>query len=318
MDVPAHLMPEARVERGKGRRLNARHRESLWFYLIISPWLVGLLLLLAGPMVYSIYLSFTDWNLFNAPEWVGLDNYVRLFTRDRNFGMALGNTFYYTLLYVPLNIVISLAVAYLLNKRLPGMRFFRTVIYLPYVVPVVATTMVFRWIFAPTNGQLNSLLALFGVVGPAWLLDPGWVKPALVIMSLWGMGSSVVFLLAGMQGIPTEMYEAAAIDGAGERQRFFNITLPMLSPVIFFNMIMSIISSLQTFTQIYILNADPNTPNNAINMIIPYLFDNAFRFNKMGYASAIAWVLFLIIFVFTLLVIRSSSVWVFYESEMKK
>ncbi|MBN8633823.1 MAG: sugar ABC transporter permease [Anaerolineae bacterium] len=316
-DAPAHLANRARTAQPK-RRLTARRRESLWFYLIISPWLVGLLLLLAGPMVYSIYLSFTDWNLFNAPEWIGLDNYVRLFTRDRNFGMALGNTFYYTLLYVPLNIVLSLGVAYLLNKRLPGMRFFRTVIYLPYVVPVVATTMVFRWVFAPTNGQLNSFLALIGITGPAWLLDPLWVKPALVLMSLWGMGSSVVFLLAGMQGIPSEMYEAASIDGASERQRFFNITLPMLSPVIFFNMIMSIISSLQTFTQVYILNADPNTPNNAINMIIPYLFDNAFRFNKMGYASAIAWMLFIIIFVFTLVVIRSSSMWVFYESEMKK
>jgi multiple sugar transport system permease protein len=146
----------------------------------------------------------------------------------------------------------------------------------------------------------------------------GYLTIALIIMSLWGVGSSVVFLLAGMQGIPPELYEAAAIDGAAERNQFFKITLPMLSPVIFFNMIMGIIASLQTFTQIYILNADPNTPSNAIVMIIPYLFDNAFRFNKMGYASAIAWVLFVIIFVFTLFMIRSSSAWVFYESEMKQ
>lgn len=304
--------------RGVVGRLSARQREGLWFYLIISPWLIGLLLLLAGPMLYSIYLSFTDWNLFNAPRWVGLDNYVRLFTRDRVFGYALGNTFTYTFLYVPLNIVLSLGIAYLLNKRLPGMRFFRTVIYLPYVVPVVATTMVFRWVFAPDNGLLNSFLRLLEIDGPAWLLDPGTVKYALVIMSLWGLGSGVVFLLAGMQGIPVELYEAASIDGASEWHRFFRITLPMLSPVIFFNMIMSIIGSLQTFTQVYILSADPNTPNNAIVMIIPYLFDNAFRFNKMGYASAIAWVLFVIIFVFTLLIIRSSSAWVFYENEMKR
>jgi multiple sugar transport system permease protein len=142
------------------RRLNARQREGLWFYLIISPWLIGLLLLLAGPMLYSVYLSFTNWDLFSQPEWIGQDNYVRLFTRDRTFGSALFNTFYYTLLYVPLNIVLSLGIAYLLNKRLPGMRFFRTVIYLPYVVPVVATTMVFRWVFAPANGLLNSVLTL--------------------------------------------------------------------------------------------------------------------------------------------------------------
>ena len=316
----AHARAQSPAHAGRWwqRRLTARHRESIWFYLIISPWLIGLLLLLVGPMIYSVYLSFTDWNLFNPPQWVGLDNYVRLFTRDRTFGSAVSNTFYYTLLYVPLNIVLSLGVAYLLNKRLPGMRFFRTVIYLPYVVPVVATTMVFRWVFAPSNGLLNGFLGIFGVTGPAWLLDPGWVKIALIIMSLWGVGSSVVFLLAGMQGIPSELYEAAAIDGAAERQRFFRITLPMLSPVIFFNMIMGIIASLQTFTQIYILNADPNTPSNSIVMIIPYLFDNAFRFNKMGYASAIAWILFIIIFALTLLVIRWSSAWVFYESEMKR
>ncbi len=311
-------LSDTSVIRRARKPLKARQRESIWFYLIISPWLIGLLLLLAGPMVYSLYLSFTSWDLFNAPEWVGLDNYIRLFTRDRTFGSAIGNTFIYTFLYVPLNIIFSLAIAYLLNKRLPGMRFFRTVIYLPYVVPVVATTMVFRWVFAPDNGLLNGFLGAFGVDGPAWLLNPSWVKFALVIMSLWGVGSSVVFLLAGMQGIPSELYEAAAIDGASERHHFFRITLPMLSPVIFFNMIMSIIASLQTFTQVYILSADPNTPNNAIVMIIPYLFDNAFRFNKMGYASAIAWVLFVIIFVFTLLVIRSSSAWVFYENEMKR
>lgn len=303
---------------GRARRLSSRQRETIWFYLIISPWLVGLLLLLAGPMIYSIFLSFTDWDLFSAPEWVGLDNYVRLFTRDRTFGYALRNTFAYAFLYVPLNMILSLGIAYLLNKRLPGMRFFRTVIYLPYLVPVVATTMVFRWVFAPDNGLLNGFLGIFGVDGPAWLLEPDWVRVALVMMSLWGVGSSVVFLLAGMQGIPSELYEAAAIDGASERQHFFKITLPMLSPVIFFNTIMSIIASLQTFTQVYILNADPNTPSNAIVMIIPYLFDNAFRFNKMGYASAIAWVLFVIIFVFTLLVIRSSSAWVFYENEVKR
>lgn len=318
MAVSQAGVEDSNLTRRSAKPFNARQRESIWFYLIISPWLVGLLLLLVGPMVYSIYLSFTDWNLFNAPEWVGLDNYIRLFTRDRTFGYAVGNTFFYTFLYVPLNVVLSLGIAYLLNKRLPGMRFFRTVIYLPYVVPVVATTMVFRWVFAPDNGLLNGFLSIFGVDGPAWLLNPSWVKIALVIMSLWGVGSSIVFLLAGMQGIPTELYEAAAIDGATERHHFFKITLPMLSPVIFFNMIMSIIGSLQTFTQVYILSADPNTPNNAIVMIIPYLFDNAFRFNKMGYASAIAWVLFVIIFVFTLLIIRWSSAWVFYENEMKR
>src|SRR5512145_985611 len=247
LDASALVTKQNNLQRRWGlRHLSSRQREGLWFYAIISPWLVGLLLLLAGPMVYSIYLSFTNWNLFTPPEWAGLDNYLRLLTRDRTFGYALTNAFLYTFLYVPLNIVFSLGIAYLLNKRLPGMRIFRTIIYLPYIVPVVATTMVFRWVFAPDNGLLNGFLSFFGVDGPAWLLDPGWIKPALVIMSLWGLGSSVVFLLAGMQGIPSELYDAAAIDGATERHRFFRVTLPMLSPVIFFNMIMSIIGSLQT------------------------------------------------------------------------
>jgi multiple sugar transport system permease protein len=169
--TPQNALASADAVNVSRRRMRARQREWLWFYLIISPWLVGLIVLLAGPMVYSIYLSFTDWNLFQPPKWIGLDNYVRLLTRDRTFGNALSNTFIYTMLYVPLNLALSLGIAYLLNKRLPGMRFFRTVIYLPYVVPVVATTMVFRWVFAPENGLLNSFLRVVGIDGPAWLLD---------------------------------------------------------------------------------------------------------------------------------------------------
>ena len=295
--------------------LTNRQREAMWFYIIISPWLFGFLVLLAGPMIYSFYLSFTKWDLFTSPEFVGLDNYVRLLTRDRIFKKTIFNTFYYAVFSVGINMFLSVIVAYFLNKRLPGMRFFRTVIYIPSVVPVVAMTMVFTWVFAPDAGLLNQFLALFGIDGPAWLLSADSVKMGLVLMSLWGVGGSIILLLAGLQGIPTELYEAASIDGATESDRFFKITLPMLSPVIFFNLVMGIIGSLQTFTQVFILTG--GGPNNESQMMVPYLFDNAFRFFKMGYASAIAWVLFIIILILTVLVMRWSSMWVFYENEVK-
>jgi multiple sugar transport system permease protein len=295
--------------------LTNRQREALWFYIIISPWILGFLVLLAGPMVYSFYLSFTEWDLFTAPQFVGFDNYIKLLTRDKVFAKTIYNTFYYAILSVGLNTVLSIIIAYFLNKRLFGMRFFRTAIYIPSVVPVVAMSMVFTWIFAPDTGLLNQFLANFGIDGPAWLLSADWVKLGLVVMSLWGVGGSIILLLTGLQGIPVELYEAAAIDGATETDRFFKITLPLLSPVIFFNLVMGIIGSLQTFAQVFILTG--GGPNNTSQMMVPYLFDNAFRFFKMGYASAIAWILFVIILALTLLVMRWSSVWVFYENEVK-
>ncbi|MCA1954939.1 MAG: sugar ABC transporter permease [Anaerolinea sp.] len=295
--------------------MKLRAKETLWFYLLVSPWLVGFIGLTLGPMLYSFYLGFTDWDLFNAPRWVGLDNFVRLFTQDRIFGKALLNTFYYAGLSIPLGLTASLAVAWLLNKPLAGMRIFRTLYYIPALVPAVATSLIFQRLLAPNSG-LNQLLALVGIQGPAWLLDPLWVKPALVLMSLWGVGGGTVLLLAGMQGVPVEFYEAAAMDGANQTQMFFKITLPMLSPVLFFNLITGLIGAMQTFTQVYIMTG--GGPNNASLMIVPYLFDNAFRFYHMGYASAIAWVLFVLILLLTLLVFRSSSAWVYYESEVKR
>lgn len=295
--------------------MKLRSKEALWFYILISPWLMGFLALTLGPMLYSLYLGFNEWDLFTAPRWVGLANYTRLFAQDRIFWKALGNTFYYAGLAVPLGMIAALGIAYLLNKPLRGMRVFRTLYYIPALVPAVATSLIFQRLLAPAVG-VNQLLALIGIRGPAWLLDPAWVKPALVLMSLWGVGGGTVLLLAGMQGIPAEFYEAAAIDGASTGQMFFKITLPMLSPVLFFNLITGMIGAFQTFTQVYIMTG--GGPNNASTMIVPYLFDNAFRFYRMGYASAIAWVLFILIMIFTLLVLRSSSVWVYYESEVKR
>ena len=293
-----------------------KKREAIWFYIMVSPWVIGFLVFTLGPMIYSAYLSLTNWDLFSAPKFIGFKNYVDLFTKDRIFWKTVGNTFYYAFISVFLGMAASLWIANLLNKPFKGMRIYRTLLYIPATVPVVASSLLFIKLLAPDAGLVNQFLGLFGIDGPPWLLSPDWVKPALILMSLWGVGGGVTLLLAGMKGIPAEFYEAAAIDGANSRQQFFQITLPMLSPVIFFNLVMGLIGSLQIFTEIYIVTG--GGPNNASKMIVPYLFDNAFRWYKMGYASAIAWILFAITLVFTALVFRSSNLWVYYESEIKR
>jgi len=293
-----------------------KKREAIWFYIMVSPWVIGFLIFTLGPMIYSFFLSLTNWDLFTTPQFIGFKNYVDLFTKDKIFWKTLRNTLYYAILSVILWTIISLYLANLLNKPFKGMRTYRTLLYIPATVPVVATALLFSRMFAPDSGLVNRFLALFGINGPPWLLHPDWVIPALILMSLWGVGAGVTLLLAGMKGIPVEFYEAAAMDGANSRQQFFKITLPLLTPVIFFNLVMDVIGSLQTFTQVYILTR--GGPNNASQMIVPYLFDNAFRWYKMGYASAIAWILFAISLIFTALIFRSSSLWVHYESEIKK
>ncbi|NRQ32409.1 sugar ABC transporter permease [Nonomuraea sp. NN258] len=298
-----------------------RRSEALWFYLMAGPWIVGFVVLTLGPMIVSVWLSMTDWDLFSEPAFIGLDNYVKLFTADPIFWKVLGNTAFYAFLSVPLGMAASLGIAYLLNKPLRLMRVFRTAIYLPTLVPLVATSILFVWIFAPDTGLINTFLALFGIDGPAWLLDEDSVKPALIIMSVWQVGTAVLLLLAGMQSIPKHLYEAAALDGAGPVRQFWHVTLPMLTPVIFFNLVMGIIGAFQVFAQVYIMTESGGTfggPDNASQMVVPLLFQHAFKFNHMGYASAIAWVLFAILLLLTLVVIRSSSLWVFYESEVKR
>ncbi|MEQ7010893.1 sugar ABC transporter permease [Actinopolymorpha sp. B17G11] len=291
-------------------------REALWFYLMASPWIVGFVVFLAGPMVASLYLSMTDYDLLTPPEWVGLDNYVRMFGEDPLFWKVLRNTAFYTFLSVPVSTVLSVALAALLHKPLPGMRFYRTVVYLPALVPLVASAMLFTWVLAPDAGLINRGLGLLGIEGPAWLLSETWVIPALILMSIWSVGTGVVLLLAGMQGIPPELIEAATIDGASPRQRFFRIVLPMLSPVILFNVVMGLIGAFQVFSQVYILTG--GGPNNASQMLVPYVFEEGFQNYRMGYASALSWLLFAVIMICTAVVFRSSSRWVFYESEVAR
>ncbi|MFI5734893.1 carbohydrate ABC transporter permease [Kribbella sp. NPDC051587] len=291
-----------------------RRREALWFYLFASPWIIGFVVFLLGPMVASIYFSLTDWDSFTPPKWVGLDNYRRLLTDDPVFWKALWNTFYYAAISVPLGLVLGLWLANLLNKRVRMRKLFRTLIYLPTLVPLVATAMIFKMVLAP-SGPLNDLLGLAGIPGPSWLLEAAWVKPALILLSVWGAGGATVLLLAAMKGIPRELYEAAEVDGASSIRQFWSITVPQLTPIIFFNLIMGLIGAFQVFSQVYILTK--GGPNNASQTMVPLLFDQAFSFYHLGYASALSWLLFAVIMVFTLIAFRSARRWVFYETEVR-
>lgn len=299
-----------------------KRKEALWFYLLVLPWVFGFVALTLGPMIYSFFLSLTDWDLFTPPEFVGLNNYIRLFSKDKVFWKTVFNTLYYAFISVPLGMLFSLLIVYFLNKPVKGSTIYRTLYYIPATVPAVASALLFKWLLAPDTGMINRLLAIFGVDGPAWLLDPVWVKPALILMSLWTVGVNITLLMAGTKSIPSEFYEAAELDGASYTARYFRITLPLLTPVIFFNLINGLIVALQVFTQIYIMTgsggATMGGPNNASMMIVPYLFNNGFRFYKMGYASAIAWLLFVLVLILTLLVFRSSNAWVHYETEVRK
>jgi multiple sugar transport system permease protein len=304
--APAAAEKPASPKPRKQKLSKRRRREALSFYLFISPWVIGFLVFLLGPMIASIYYSLTDWDSFNAPQWVGFDNYVKLLTDDPVFWKALWNTLYYAAISVPLGLILGLWLANLLNKQVRARKLFRTLIYLPTLIPLVAT-------------PINDFLGLFGVSGPNWLYDGPWVKPALILMSTWGAGAATVLLLAAMKGIPRELYEAAEVDGASAMRQFWSITLPHLTPIIFFNLIMGLIGAFQIFSQVYILVSKGKNPAgyDAAQTMVPFLFDQAFSYYHMGYASAISWLLFLVILVFTVIAFRTTRRWVFYETEVK-
>jgi multiple sugar transport system permease protein len=290
--------------------------EALWGFFFISPWLVGFLVLQLGPMLISLVLSFTEYQIVAPPKFVGLANYIKMFTADVSFWSALKVTFTFAIVAVPLQLVGGLLVALLMNQKVPGQTMWRTVYYLPNVVAGVSVAMLWVWIFHSQFGLINlTLRVLFGIQGPAWLGHPNWALPALIIMSLWSVGSSMIVNLAGLQGIPSELYEAAAIDGATWWHKFWKVTLPMLSPVLFFNLVMGVIGTFQYFTNAYVMTG--GGPGRSTLFYNLYLYTNAFQYFKMGYASALAWVMFLIILGFTLLIFKSSPMWVYYEGTVK-
>ena len=285
-------------------------REAIVAYLFLSPWLFGFVVFMAGPMIASLYLSFTQYKVISPPRWIGLGNYTRMFTDDLFF-KSLEVSTRYTLFSVPIGIVAALGIALLLQQPIRWRGIFRLIFYLPSIISGVAVATVFAWIFNFRFGVLNYLLSLIGVVGPNWLGHPRWALWAFVLMSLWGVGANVVIFLAALQGVPKALYEAADLDGASGSQQFWNITLPLISPATLFVAITGIIYSFQTFTQAFILTQ--GGPANATLFYLYYLYKNAFTWFEMGYASALAWVLFLIIITCTLVLLRTSNQWVYYE-----
>ncbi|NWL87740.1 MULTISPECIES: carbohydrate ABC transporter permease [unclassified Paenibacillus] len=284
-------------------------------YLFILPWLVGLIIFTLGPMIFSLILSFSKWDVITGVEsiqYVGLDNFKAIF-HDPLFYQSLKVTFIFALVSVPLFQVASILIAVLLNMRSRGMKFFRLIYFMPSVIPAVATSMMWVMIFNPEYGILNEALGWFGIQGPAWLQDPSYALGALIVMGLWGIGNTIIIYLSGLQGVPEDLYEAGELDGAGIFRRFFSITMPMITPTIFFNLIMGIIGGFQYFTQAFVMtNGGPLNSTLFYNL---YLYNKAFIEFDMGYASALSWILFIIILIFTLLVIRSSSFWVYYQGD---
>jgi multiple sugar transport system permease protein len=297
-------------------RLNLYRKEAIFGYLFISPWLFGFLVLRFGPMIASLILSFTEYDIITSPVFIGVENYVKMFGGDPSFWDALRVTLTYALFAVPVGLALSLMIAILLNQKVSGVAIWRTIYYLPSVVSGVAVAMLWVWLFHSDFGLINLALGYIGIQGPAWLRDPQWALPALIIMSFWTIGGSMIINLAGLQGIPTELYEAASLDGANAWHRFWSVTLPMLSPVLFFNLVIGVIETFQYFTNAFVMTS--GGPGRSTLFYNLYLYNNAFRFYKMGYASALAWVMFLIILVLTLVIFKSSPYWVYYEGFRKR
>jgi multiple sugar transport system permease protein len=295
-------------------RFRSQHRlarqEAITFYIFIMPWLFGFLFFTLYPMVASAYYSLTEYNVVQM-RFVGTQNFQEL-ARDWKFLWSLWVTAKFTLVSVPLNIVAALSVAVLLNQNVPFLSFWRTVYYLPSVISGVAVALLWRWVLNPQYGLFNYMLGLVGITGPRWFWSEQWAIPAFWLMGLWGIGAPMVIYLAGLQGVPTALYEAAEIDGASSWQKFRKITLPMISPVILFTFITNMIGAIQVFTQMYVIS-NQGGPNNATLVYVLYLFQNGFRWFRLGYASALAWVLFIIIVILTVLMLKASTRMVYYE-----
>ena len=297
------------------RNLNKRN-ETILGWLMVSPWLIGFICFSALPMFASLIISFTEWDMLSKPEWVGFENYKTLFFEDPLALHSLNITILFTIVSIPLNIVFGLALAMLLNTSIRGLAIFRTIYYLPAILSGVAVALMWRWIFSTEFGLLNTLLSMIGIEGPAWLTDRIWVLPSFVIMRLWSVGGGMIIYLAGLQSIPTNLYEAANIDGANWWHRTRFITLPMLSPTIFFQLIVGFIFSMQIFTEAFIMTN--GGPADASLFYLLYLYRQAFQYFDMGYASALAWVLFVVILVLTIILFKTGKSWVYYELDTKK
>jgi multiple sugar transport system permease protein len=286
--------------------------------LFAAPWLIGLTVFTIYPILASLFYSFCTYDAIRPPRWVGLRNYRQMLFDDPLFWKSMGNTLYMVVVGLPIGLVASLAIALLLNQKVRGIAFYRTVYFLPSITPVVATSILWLWLLNPEIGLVNILLGKMGVAHPpAWMQDPLWAKPALILMGLWGVGGGMVIYLAGLQDIPEALYEAARLDGAGPLAQLRHVTLPMLSPVILFNLIMGLIGSFQYFTQVYVMTGGTGSPQDSTLFFALHLFNRAFTDFRMGYASAMAWVLFLVTLACAALIFRSSARWVYYAGDAR-
>jgi multiple sugar transport system permease protein len=305
------LAPSGRAPARRCVRLSEEERAA---WIAISPWIVGFLIFTLIPISASIYFSMTRYDVISSPQWIGLENYRELLGEDERFRKSIWNTVVYTALYVPLHVVTTLAAALLLNEARHFKGIFRTIYYLPSITPAVANAFLWIWILNPNDGLVNRTLRMLHLPAPAWTVDPFWTKPTVVISQLWLLGGAMIILLAGLKGVPDTLYEAAKLDGAGVWRRFRDVTLPMISGVLFFIATVSVINSLQVFTQGYVMFDKDGGPRESALFAIMYLFKRAFEYFQMGYASAIAWLLFLLILAVTFVQFRLSKRWVYYEA----
>jgi multiple sugar transport system permease protein len=289
-------------------------RDMMWGLIFILPWIIGFIAFTLYPTIASFYYSFTNKALVKPPEWLGFANYIQLLTKDKLFGKAIYNTIYMVVFGVSLNIIFAFMTALLLDMKVRGMAVYRTIYYLPTIMPPVAGVLLWLWMLNPQYGILNYALSLIGTRGPAWFADPDWSKPAVLLMGVWGIGGSTVLYLAALKGVPLEFYESAMLDGANWLQRTLNITIPLVSPVTLFIAITSTIGAFQIFTQSYIASSDSlGAPRESLLFYAIYIYRQGFVYLKMGYASAMAWILFLIILVVTFIELRTSSRFTHYE-----
>ena len=306
--------PRQGAQDGSRRRISRSTLNNLMYGLIfISPWLIGLAVFVIYPIIASAYYSFTEYSVVKAPVWVGLENYRFLFTEDKLFPTALKNTLYFVFIFVPLSTAMSLTLALILNMKVKGMAFYRTVFYLPSIVPAIAMSMLWLWILNPQYGLANEVLRSLGLPTVGWMSSPTWSKPSLIIMSLWAAGGGIVIFLAGLQDIPQHLYEAAELDGAGSLAKIFKVTIPLLTPSIFFNFVIDMIAAFQYFTAAYVMTQGQGGPLDSTLFYVLLLYRNAFSYFKMGMASAMAWILFLIVFTLTVILFKTSNRWVYYE-----
>lgn len=315
--TPDRVAPSATVEPPRRPRSQMAKTEERRFYAFLTPWIIGFVVFGAGPLIGSILLSLTNYSLLSAPKFIGLDNYARLVS-DPLFYKTMINTIYFGLASVTLSVVFTLLIAILLNQRVRGLWFFRMIFYLPSVVAGIATALLWKNILDPDFGLINLMLGWLGIQGPGWLQSPSWAIPGLVLMSVWGAGNTIIIYLAGLQSIPPTLYEAAQIDGASWWSRFRHVTIPMISPVIFFNVITGLIGSLQAYVLILVMTSAGGTsggPENSTLVIGLYIYRQAFQYFDFGYAAALSWALFVFIMIITLIQFILGKRWVFYDGK---